>query len=207
MIGELSEGGRGGMTFSPGQLEDSNPLPHMLLPPIVESPKERQIKRPHNAYNLFFIDNQQLEKEKHPTLTGNEISQLIGKKWSDIGEAGRAPYRERARVIWQRFRAEYPDYHYQKSSEKRRKKRDQVQELELPTSDLFLPLLPDQRDAAAMIELQLRNLFTFVGSQAVTHYALGNKPVLKDIVTMIKNFSMAGGGGLEEGIDVSGLGQ
>jgi hypothetical protein len=99
-------------------------LPDSNLTDFHEPPRRERsfgpVKRPHNAYNLYFIERLQVEKDIHPELSGNEISQLIGKTWSEMDEEARRPYRERARDIHDKFKEEFPDYHYQKASERKK---------------------------------------------------------------------------------------
>jgi hypothetical protein len=151
------------------------------------------VKRPHNAYNLYFIERLAIEKEVHPDLTGNEISQLIGKKWSEMDDEARRPYRERARDIHDKFKEDFPDYHYQKASERRRAVPRTLQQI---AGD-------DDQTPQKVMELSLKNLFAYLGSQLLTTY-MGQNKTLMDEAASIARGALASGG-LDEPLDLIGL--
>ena len=174
------------MNFEGGNLEEALvglvSQPHQALPVPAQ---KSQVKRPHNAYNLFFIERLPIEKDANPTLTGNEISHLIGKKWSEMDDESKRPYRERAQEIKARFREEYPDYHYQKGHTKVRKKKEMLENQ-----------IEDSMDVPQRIEAQMRNLFGFLGAQAVSQYLVNNKAFIDEVEVVVRNVTrMIGTGG------------
>ena len=181
------------MNFDGASLEDPIALlqqPGSIAPAQVS---KNQIKRPHNAYNLYFIERLPIEKEANPSLSGNEISHLIGKKWSEMDDESKRPYRERAQEIKAKFREEYPDYHYQKGAAKFKKKKDMI----------LQPRNVEHMDTQQRVEMQVRNLFSFLGAQAVSQYLLKNKASVDEIGGIARNFTrMVGNPGMEEPMDV-----
>jgi hypothetical protein len=189
-----------GMNFDSVPMDD--PMTGLLpVPPqpglLLRPPRDRQVKRPHNAYNLFFIERQQAERDLNPNLSGNEVSQLIGHKWSEMDEGARRPYVERAKAIRDRFREENPDYHYQKG-EKSRKLRRRTE----PLFDFHAGA-----DGQKHLETQLRNLFTFLGAQAIASYVSQNKPLMEEATALVKSVTLPGAGGIDDPIDFVGLNQ
>lgn len=158
-------------------LEESFVLNHTV--PIeneAEKVPNKPVKRPHNAYNLFFIEHKPIEREKHQKLSGNEISQLIGKMWNEMTEEEKRPYKEKANIIRQQFKEENPNYHYQKASEKQKKKRihnivtrDPYNYNNLEHSN------PNQNlNSPLSLEFQLKNMFLSLGQQTVMRYLTNN---------------------------------
>ena len=145
--------------------------------------QKSQVRRPHNAYNLYFIERLPIEKEENPNLTGNEISHLIGKKWAAMSEEEKKPYRDRAQEIKAKFKQENPDYHYQKGGTKAKGRKD-----------LFMQAFPENLTLEQRIEVQMKSLLAFLGAQAITHY-LGNNKGLEDINAITRNVTRMVGNG------------
>jgi hypothetical protein len=133
----------------------------------------RPVKRPHNAYNLYFIEQQPIERENNPTLNGNAISQLIGRQWADMDDAAKRPYRQRAKEIWEKFRNENPDYHYQKGSNKPRKSK--TNSCSHAAESIVFPEL----ESPEAIEACLGKIFAFLGRKVITHYFANNKEAME----------------------------
>lgn len=99
---------------------------HTLLPTGIPletqaSPKVEKLKRPPNAYNLFFMEQQSKVKTENPSLSGNQVSQELGRRWKEMNDESRKPYIDRANDIRDRFKQENPDYHYEKKKIKKHK--------------------------------------------------------------------------------------
>ena len=89
---------------------------------VTSNSKTDKLKRPPNAYNLFFMEQQPQIKASNPNLTGNEISKEHGLKWKSMNEDQRRPYIKRAKEIHEEFKAENPNYHYIKGAKAGKKK-------------------------------------------------------------------------------------
>ena len=169
-------------------LEESFVLAHpVAIENDVEKVPNKPVKRPHNAYNLFFIERKPIEREKHQKLSGNEISQLIGKMWNEMSQEEKRPYVEKANIIRQQFKEENPNYHYQKSSEKQKKKRIQNQNI-LPRDSMIFGNATEQTNSNANLntqipfEFQLRNMFSSLGQQVVMRYLTQNNAEVDGII-------------------------
>jgi predicted RecB family nuclease len=172
------------MSFETVLLDSSLPDPDRSPSSVTQL--SDSVKRPHNAYNLFYSERLQIEKDLHPDLTGNEVSHLIGKTWSEMSEDARRPYRERALDIREKFKEEFPDYHYKKSN-KRKRRLDQVEgRTETPQK-------------CSMVELSLKNLFTYLGSQLIASYLPQNKMLMDEAATIVRG--ALAGGGFEDSMD------
>lgn len=77
--------------------------------------KADKLKRPLNAYNLFFMEQQPLIKASRPEMSGNAISKELGHQWKSMSVEQRQPYVIRAKIIHEEFKAANPNYHYSKS--------------------------------------------------------------------------------------------
>ncbi|OHT08323.1 HMG box family protein [Tritrichomonas foetus] len=110
------------MSFDP-YLEESIRSFLPATPPIESTQKTEKPKRPPNAYNLFFMENQATLKSENILLSGNQVSQELGKRWKEMNEEQRRPYIERAAAIREKFKQENPDYHYEKKADKKKLKR------------------------------------------------------------------------------------
>lgn len=113
----------------------------------------KTLKRPHNAYNLFYMERNPIERKNNPRITGNEVSRLIGKKWWSMKEEERHVYHERAREISLKFKQEHPDYRYQKGSGNDRYGNDE-----------------GENGEREIMELHIRNVLAFLGCQAVIQH-------------------------------------
>lgn len=76
------------------------------------------LRRPLNAFNLFFQEQQPLCKISNPDMSGNQISAYLGKEWKSMSEEARKPYYTKAQELMDKFKAENPDYHYNKKNPK-----------------------------------------------------------------------------------------
>ena len=99
---------------------------HSIIPASIPlevpiSPKIEKLKRPPNAYNLFFMEQQAKVKLENPSLSGNQVSQELGRRWKEMSEESKKPYIDRANDIRDRFKQENPDYHYEKKKAKKHK--------------------------------------------------------------------------------------
>lgn len=84
---------------------------------------QQKLKRPLNAYNLFYLERQPQMKAENPLLNGNEVSKLVAAEWKEMSEEKKKPYNENARSIYQEFKEKNPNYHYDKSQDKRQSKK------------------------------------------------------------------------------------
>lgn len=90
-----------------------------MMQPMKENCEK--VKRPLNAYNLFFIEQQPIFKTKNPSASGNDISKELGKRWKYMTEEERRPYTDEAKRIRDDFLQQHPDYHYEKGKGKLQK--------------------------------------------------------------------------------------
>ena len=163
--------------------------------------KKKPIKRPHNAYNLFFIERQPIERENHPKLSGNEISQLIGRQWNEMSAEERYPYREKADILHQKFKQQYPDYHYQKSTEKTKKKRkSKKNSFMIQEAPNQLHFIDENNDALAMntnnnmtnqqepeqLDTKLKSFFSAIGLQMAIKFSMNHPEELNDFLLVMK---------------------
>ncbi|KAK8848276.1 non-histone protein [Tritrichomonas musculus] len=156
--------------------------PSVQIENEVEKISNKPVKRPHNAYNLFFIERKPIEREKHQKLSGNEISQLIGKIWTAMSEEEKRPYKDKAKIIQAQFKEENPNYHYQKSTEKPKRKKPLHQSNMNPSYNFNSPNV--NINSQISLEVQLKNMFSSLGQQVVMRYLGQNKA---DIDGMNKN--------------------
>jgi hypothetical protein len=169
------------MAFEPTSLEDAiggfahaapvaDGLPRAAAAPAAApafpSDRDGRVRRPPNAYNLYFHERVPAERLAHPDFTGNQISQFIGQRWAQMDEEQRRPYREQAQALQRRFREEHPDYHYRKAPDRL-----------WPAPRARPGAAPDDTRA---IEAGIRNAFTFLGSQLIAAYLLQNRELLGD---------------------------
>lgn len=146
-----------------------------------EQMNNKPVKRPLNAYNLYFIEKQPLMKEECPDLGGNDISHLIGKMWSELSEEEKRPYKEKAREIKEKFNLENPNYHYQKGGEKRKKNRNQRDDyLQLHQDNDLFNFISSNQITQPVLENQLHSFLVYVGSQTITHFAFQNKEIMEE---------------------------
>jgi hypothetical protein len=192
------------MQFGDANLDD--PIPGLLTivppPDLPSGPSDRQVKRPHNAYNLFFIENQHSAREQNPSLSGNEISHLLGRQWSEMDDDARRPYKEQAKAISAKFRQENPDYHYQKASTRWQRPPNRP-----PKFASASPFDCGDLTSEADIESHLGKLFQFLGSQAVAHFFCSEREVLDDYRAWMKNCSAGMANLPDELVDLAALQQ
>lgn len=176
---------RNKMSFEPS-LDDSFQGPEQ--PGLTGNKIREAVKRPPNAYNLFYMERHLIEKQDNPKLSGNAVSRLIGKKWAEMTENEKRPYRDKAKEIRSNFRIIHPDYHYQKSSPK-------------PKVPIKAPLSNHTQDTQSQeqfpemtqqqkIETQLHNLFSWLGVQSIIHCSSKDKDVRNGIIQSIQSIAM-----------------
>lgn len=150
-------------------LTDGDDPMHAILPAaFTDTQKKGKIKRPPNAYNLFYMEQQPILKSENQWIDGNCISKEIGRRWKEMTDDERKPYREQAKQIWEGFRQENPDYHYEKNKDKQRKNKD-----------------------ASIEEAQLSDFWMeWLTSHVLAQYAMGNRETSDAIVASITSESL-----------------
>ena len=141
----------------------------------IETEEENQdckVKRPLNAYNIFYLERQPKLKAEQPLLNGNEISKLVGMEWKEMSAELRQPYIEQAQNLYQKFKEDNPNYHYQKSV-KRSKKRKTKKE------DAFYEY--DVNNGPANITLSQ------IGSLALAQIVLSRRDWQEEILLTLRN--------------------
>ena len=145
-----------------------------ILPGVLtDAQKKSKVKRPPNAYNLFFMDQQPIVKADNPALTGNEVSKELGRRWKEMNDDERRPYVERAKHIWDEVRLENPDYPDEKSKGHRSEK--------------------STRHMSAVNEedLQLNGYWMdWITSQILAQYAIQNKDVSDGVIASVTSDSL-----------------
>ena len=62
----------------------------------VRTEKDAKPKRSPSAYNIFMKENQPVVKSKNPTITQKEIMVIVGKLWSNLSDAEKTVYKNKA---------------------------------------------------------------------------------------------------------------
>lgn len=86
---------------------------------IIDQQNTPKVKRPLNTYNLFYLERQPKLKAEHPLLNGNDISRLVANEWKEMTSEQKKPYKEKATELYNKFKLENPNYHYEKASDKK----------------------------------------------------------------------------------------
>ena len=92
-------------------------------------PPPSKIKRPLNAYNLFYLERQPKLKIENPLLNGNDISKLVAQEWKEMSDIAKRPFVDQAQNLYSKFKEENPDYHYEKNPTKKNNKKKVQKEL------------------------------------------------------------------------------
>ena len=143
-----------------------------ILPGVLtDTQKKTKVKRPLNAYNLFFMERQPIVKADNPELKGNEVSKELGRQWKKMTDEERRPYFERAKQIWDEFRLENPDYHYDKSRNAQKNNKG------------FRPLPSDEMQFGGY-------LVEMIASHMLAQYAIQNKDVSDAVIASITSDSL-----------------
>ena len=132
---------------------------------------KNKVKRPLNAYNLFYLDRQPKLKSDNPLMSGNDISRQVGIEWKEMSIEEKKAYKERAQDIHDKFKKENPDYKYEKSSEKKNnkiKKNNDSSSFFHEVSHLF-----NQNSEDCML--------LYIGSQFLSNYVLSRKDIYDDL--------------------------
>jgi hypothetical protein len=158
-----------------------------LLPNGLSGVSHDKVKRPHNAYNLFFMEQFPQIKASFPTLTGNEMSREIGKRWKDMPDDQRRPYREQAKAIWSQFRSENPDYHYEKGRDKTVQRKHRTVDLGLDFNLLALCSAEVRPD-----EAQISGILNLFSAQMMAQFVLQNKDVADAVTASVHGDSLFG---------------
>lgn len=170
-------------------LDESFAITQMMQIENMISTSASRVKRPHNAFNLYFIERKSIERELNPNLSGNDISQLIGKKWSQLSQEEKSPYIERAQMLKLQFKQEHPNYHYQKSKKKKIKSdestemfKNQDNNLSQPHNKIF------SQDDIVSIDTQIKNMFSSLGHAVIMRFLTQNKSeaqcIFHDLIQM-----------------------
>jgi hypothetical protein len=145
------------------------------MDPVADMGSPGKVKRPHNAFNLFFMEQIPQFRVDFPGLTGNELSRELGRRWKAMTPEERKPYIVQARELLTQFHIDYPDYHYaHRDSRKRGQGR-----WRLPN----LPgLVPDDGPPGPADFSEFLSIFA---SQLVAHFVLQNRDIADTIVASI----------------------
>ena len=123
-----------------------------------------------NLGNLFFCEKRPKMRAENPNISGNEISKIIGRQWSDLSPQQRQPYIEKASEIREQFKRDNPDWHYEKSNIKYNKRRN--------------------RNESQFLFYQNENSFnrlTMTGSLFLANFVLSRKDLQEDLASFIEN--------------------
>jgi hypothetical protein len=136
---------------------------------------QEKVRRPHTAYNLFYIQQLPRFKADFPALPGNGASRELGRRWKSMTREVRKPYTDRAGDIAAQFRLENPDYHYEHKdpARNRRGKGDTFGQTGLsggPQSE----------------ESRVSELLSSVASQMIAHVVLQNADVAQSLFASIQ---------------------
>jgi hypothetical protein len=140
-----------------------------------------KIRRPHNAYNLFFMEQLAELKKGFPTITGNEASRELGRRWKSMSREQRQPYVDRALEIRTQFRVENPDWHYERRSPHAKP----PSASEHMTSNFLGFLNGDHGD-----DPQVAGLLSILGSQMIAHFVLQNKDITDAVLGSIHSTTL-----------------
>ncbi|KAM0355681.1 hypothetical protein ACHAPU_000066 [Fusarium lateritium] len=91
----------------------------------MQASKPVKIPRPANAYILYRKERHQMIKQRHPAITNNQISQVLGRCWNMETREVRAQYKEKADILKEEHRRLHPDYQYRPRRPCERRRRAQ----------------------------------------------------------------------------------
>ncbi|SMR64530.1 unnamed protein product [Zymoseptoria tritici ST99CH_1A5] len=82
-----------------------------------------KIKRPKNAFLIYRLEHHALTAALNPDMHNNDISKVIGKRWSSESQEVRDQYKQKAEEEKRQHAIEHPGYQYKprKPSEKKRR--------------------------------------------------------------------------------------
>jgi hypothetical protein len=106
-------------------------------------------------------------------MSGNEASREIGRKWKEMSDEERQPYKESAKDIHRDFREKNPDFHYRKDRTKPPRPRPQPQppvKQETLIASMFPGYATDDPGSQALL--------TLVHGHLMAQYAMANRTVL-----------------------------
>ena len=144
--------------------------------PIVftDAQRKSKVKRPPNAYNLYFMEQQRIVKAENPEMSGNDVSKELGRRWKEMNDEERRPYMQRSKEIWDEFRLTNPDYHYEKNKGKNKKESGR---------QMFGDL--------ALEDSQLNGYWVeWLTSQVLAQYAMQNREVSDGVIASITSDSL-----------------
>ena len=137
--------------------------------------RSQKVKRPLNAYNIFYLERQPKLKQENPLLSGNDISRQVGIEWKEMNEDQKKPYKEKARDIYEKFKQENPDYHYDKSSEKKAVKKSRNNDHGF------------YGDSVSGFGNNHDSVYFQIGALTLANFVLTRKDILDDISKSVKD--------------------
>ena len=81
---------------------------------------EKKPKRPPNAYLLYTEDVRNRIKKENPDLNPKELTKLIAKRYKEESPEVLQRYKDLAKAKIEEFKAQNPNYSYDKSSSKKK---------------------------------------------------------------------------------------
>lgn len=87
--------------------------------PTEETLKTEMEPRPPNAYILFCLEHRSEVQKRAPNMTNKQITIILGKKWKELKDEEKEPYRTKARQLQVEFKKKYPMYGYFRARSKR----------------------------------------------------------------------------------------
>ncbi|GIY07159.1 sex-determining region Y protein [Caerostris extrusa] len=71
-----------------------------------------RVKRPLNSYMLWSVEERKKIAAENPMLYSYQISKILGKKWKQLPEEKKLPFKTLATLVSQEHYRKYPNYKY-----------------------------------------------------------------------------------------------
>ncbi|EAY09770.1 HMG box family protein [Trichomonas vaginalis G3] len=149
-----------------------SPIRNQVPGPVDGAPSSK-VKRPLNTYNLFYLERQPKLKAENPLLNGNDISRLVATEWKDLTNEQKKPYRDAANELYNKFKQENPNYHYEKTDKKNNKKKKNQDE------QIFPDFMPQNNQSSSSNQIMSSALL-------LAQFVMSRKDVQNDIFQAIQ---------------------
>lgn len=122
------------------------------------SPDTEKLRRPMSSFLIYCRQKRPEIRLENPATQNIEITKILATKWKNLSPAEKAPYKEEAQRLLDKFKEDNPEYRYQKQVNPKRRKSAAQASVNVPDPQTLVNMPQEQ------FELFVKSLRTAANS-------------------------------------------